>query len=95
MPGPKKYREDVKALRKHAKKFEFWNKRGKGSHRIIYHPDINGRPQSFPLVCLGEGTEIRQEYLAGIISRFGLRNDFFEAKPPTGKTGRSRKREES
>ena len=49
MPKTYTFRTLEKALRKHDKRFEFYKKRGKGSERIIYHPDINGRPESYPV----------------------------------------------
>ena len=30
---------------------------------MIYHPSINGRPESFPVKCHGENTELRKGYL--------------------------------
>jgi hypothetical protein len=78
MPRPKKYRDVVKALRKHDQRFEVWADRGKGSERMIYHPDIEGRPESFPVKCHGEGTELRIGVLAGIIRRFKLPKGFFD-----------------
>ncbi len=67
-----KFRELVKVLRKHDPKFEFQQNRAKGSERMIYHPDINGRPESYPIICHGEGTEIRIGHILAIIRRFRL-----------------------
>jgi len=78
MPAPKTYRDMRKALRKHDKRFEFMANRAKGSERMIYHPDIDGRPESFPVKCHGEGTELRKGVLAGIIRRFRLPKDIFD-----------------
>ena len=72
MGKPRKYREVVKILRNHDTRFEFWEKRGKGSERVIYHPDINGRPASIPVKCHGEGTELRKGIISAIIRRFNL-----------------------
>jgi len=72
MGRPRKYREVVKILRDYDPRFEFWEKRGKGSERIIYHPDINGRPASIPVKCHGEGTELRKGIISAIIRRFNL-----------------------
>ena len=63
-----KFRDLVKALRKHDPRFEVWVNRGKGSERIIYHPDINGRPESFPVKCHGEGTELRKGVISALHS---------------------------
>lgn len=72
MGQPRKYREVVKILRQYDPRFEFWQNRGKGSERIIYHPDINGRPASIPVKCHGEGTELRKGIISAIIRRFNL-----------------------
>lgn len=74
---PYKYREVVRMLRKHDKRFQELKDRGKGSHRFMFHPDIDGAPASYPLVCHSEGDEIRVEYLLGIVRRFNLPRDFF------------------
>jgi len=72
-----KYREVIKKLKKHDRRFEEYVKDGKGSHRTIYHPDINGEPKSYPLKCHGENTELSYGYLDGMIRRFNLPEDFF------------------
>ena len=77
MPRPKKYRDVIKALKRHDKRFEVEINRAKGSERMIFHPDIDGRPESFPVKCHGEGTELRAGILSGIIRRFKLPKDLF------------------
>lgn len=72
MPKPYKYRKLVKILAAYDKRFEFWDNRAKGSERMIYHPDIAGRPESFPVKCHGENTELRKGVISGIIRRFKL-----------------------
>ncbi len=72
MPRTLTFRQVRKRLTKHDRRFEFWERRGKGSHRIIYHPDIDGRPVSFPVKCHGEGTELRRGVLVAITRRFKL-----------------------
>jgi hypothetical protein len=72
MSRPYKYRELVKALKSHDPRFEFFDRRGKGSERMISHPDVDGRPESFPVKCHGEGTELRKGVISGIIRRFKL-----------------------
>ena len=76
-PRPKKYRELVRILRDHDPRFEFWLSRGKGSERMIYHGNVNGRPESFPIKCHGEGTEIGPGALRDLIRRFKLPADIF------------------
>ena len=72
MPKPYRFNRLRRELRKYDKRFEFWENRGKGSERMLYHPDIDGRPESFPLKCHGEGTEIGRGAIRGIIRRFKL-----------------------
>jgi predicted RNA binding protein YcfA (HicA-like mRNA interferase family) len=74
---PKKYRDVVKILKKHDPRFEFWENRAKGSERMVYHPDINGRPASYPVKCHGEGTEVPKGTLSSLIRRFALPRDIF------------------
>ncbi len=70
-----KFRELVKKLREYDTHFEFWTNRAKGSERMIYHPDINGRAESFPVKCHGENTELRKGVISSIIRRFNLPKD--------------------
>lgn len=72
MPKPYSFRKLRKALRKYDARFEFPLDRGKGSERIIYHPDIEGRPESLPVKCHGEGTELRKGVISAVIRRFKL-----------------------
>ncbi len=44
---------------------------------MIYHPDINGKPESYPFKYHGGGTELAKGTLKAIIRRFNLPNDFF------------------
>lgn len=66
------YDELIKALKNHDDKFEVIKNRGKGSERMIYHPDVNGRPQSYPIKCHGNKTTIRKGHISAIIRRFSL-----------------------
>ncbi len=72
MANPHKYRELVKILRKYDSRFQFWINRGKSSERMIYHPDINGHPESYPIKCHGENTELSRGVISAIIRRFDL-----------------------
>lgn len=67
------FRTLEKKLRKIDSRFQIFEKRGKGSERMIYHPDINGKPASYPVKCHGENTEIRKGTLADIKRRFNLK----------------------
>jgi hypothetical protein len=75
MPKPVKFRELTKILKKYDSKFEIWENRGKGSERMIYHPNINGRAESFPVKCHGKNTEIHKGVISSIIRRFKLPKD--------------------
>lgn len=77
MPKSHKVREVRKILRKFDNEFQFWYRRGKGSEQIIYHPNVNGKPASFPFKCHGEGTELSKGVITGIIRRFNLPKDLF------------------
>ncbi len=57
--------------------FELWSKRGKGSERIIHHPDVNGRSAIYPLT-FHKGQDVGKGMLKAIIRRFNLPNDIFD-----------------
>ena len=65
-----------KILRKHDSRFEFSNRRGKGSHAYIRHPDINGKKKRYAIPCpRGDKTVISKVYLNRIKKRFNLPDD--------------------
>jgi predicted RNA binding protein YcfA (HicA-like mRNA interferase family) len=76
MPRPKKPQEVIQILHAHDSRFEFWEKRGKGSERIIYHPNVNGRSQQYPMT-FHKGHDVGKGMLRAIIRRFSLPNDIF------------------
>jgi 20S proteasome alpha/beta subunit len=78
LPKPKRYSEVIRRLRKHDKQFAVADRRGKGSERMIYHPDIGGSSASYPVTCHGMGTEIGVGMLKAIIRRFNLPDDIFD-----------------
>lgn len=69
------FRELVKVLKKFDERFVVDQNRAKGSERMLYHPDINGKPESYPLKCHGEGDTIRKGHIAAIRRRFALGRD--------------------
>ena len=77
MAKPKTFRDVVRILKKHDSRFEFFVDRAKGSERMIYHPDVNGRPASHPVKYHGEGTELRKGVLSSLIRRFSLPRNIF------------------
>lgn len=75
MPKPHKFQKLVKILKKYDSDFEFFVNRGKGSERMIYHPNINGRPESFPVKYHGKNTEISKGAISDLMKRFDLPKD--------------------
>lgn len=71
------FRDLVRKLRKHDSGFKVYVNRGKGSERMLYHPDIDGRSESYPLKCHREGDDVRKGHLAAIRRRFRLPPGFF------------------
>jgi predicted RNA binding protein YcfA (HicA-like mRNA interferase family) len=69
------YRELIAILKDFDAQFVVYVHKGKGSHRMLTHPDVNGRPVSYPLVCHNEGDDIRTPYIVAIIRRFNLPPD--------------------
>lgn len=45
---------------------------------MIFHPSIDGKPQSYPVKCHGEGTDIYVGGLKAIIRRFKLPPRIFD-----------------
>lgn len=66
------YRELIAKLRSYDPRFQVFKNRGKGSERMLYHPDINGHPRSYPLKCHRESDDIRRGHLSAIERRFNL-----------------------
>lgn len=75
---PRKYRDLIRILKKHDARFVVHTRRGKGSHRMIYHPNIGGRAESFPVKYHGDDTELGPGYLRDIIRRFSLPANLFD-----------------
>ena len=74
------WRKLTKRLRRHDSRFEFDSVRGKGGHRMIIHPDINGRRVQFPVPVHGEGVDISPYYVDEIIAQFNLDRSIFLGK---------------
>ena len=45
---------------------------------MLFHPDVNGRSESYPVKCHGEGTELGKGTLKAIIRRFDLPANIFD-----------------
>ncbi len=78
MPKPLSYKEVVRRLKDYDGRFEVFVRKGKGSHRTVYHPDIKGRTASYPLKYHGAKTSLGAGYLNDMIRRFNLPQDFFD-----------------
>lgn len=77
MPA-REYREVVAALKRHDRQFEVHTRRGRGSHRMIVHPDVDGRMRHYPLPYHGQKTRIAPGMLRDITRVFELPADFFD-----------------
>jgi len=78
MPKILNLRELFSRLKKHDPRFKLKAREGKGSERIISHPNITGQKTSFPIKCHGKKTEVKKGYYPRIRSRFRLPRDFFK-----------------
>jgi len=78
MPKTFSFDELIKLLQKFDKRFEIYSNKGKGSHRMLCHPDINGKAASYPLKYHGGKTEVKKGHLPAIIRRFNLPNKIFK-----------------
>ena len=65
-------------LRRHDPRFEVHRRRGKGSHRMIAHPDVEGRMRQYPLPYHGPKTRIAAGMLKEIVRVFELPDDVFD-----------------
>ena len=74
----KEYRDVVAALKRHDSRFEIHERRGKGSHRMVVHPDVDGRMRHFPLPYHGPKTRIAGGMLRDVVRVFELPADVFE-----------------
>ena len=76
MPRPKKPQDVFRILHEYDSRFELWSKRGKGSERVIKHPDIKGRSEIYPMT-FHKGQDVGKGMLKAIIRRFSLPQDIF------------------
>lgn len=73
-----KFREVARILKEHDSRFIIYENRGKGSERMIYHPDVNGRAESFPIKFHGNNDDLRPYVVPDIIKRFNLPRKLFK-----------------
>lgn len=72
------YRHIVAKLREQDKRFEIHTRRGKGSHRMIVHPDIDGGKRHYPLPYHGSKTPIAPGMQKDLIRIFQLPLNIFD-----------------
>jgi predicted RNA binding protein YcfA (HicA-like mRNA interferase family) len=76
VPRPQKPQDVLRILHEHDGRFVFNSKRGKGSERMIFHPNVNGRSECYP-ITFHKGRDIGKGMLKAIIRRFQLPEDIF------------------
>lgn len=76
MPRPQKPDQVLRLLKAHDPRFQIFSNRGKGSHRMVYHPDVNEKPASMP-ITYHKGKDVQKGLLRAIIRRFNLPNNIF------------------
>jgi len=66
-------------LRKKLRKFGVTEdkSRGKGSERILSHPNINGKPKIFTVKCHGEGAELSRNIVRAAREKFNIKIEKF------------------
>lgn len=74
----REYRYIVAALRNHDTRFEIHTRRGKGSHRMVFHPDVEGGKRHYPLPYHGSKTSIAPGMQKDLIRIFQLPADIFD-----------------
>ena len=74
-----RWRDLKKILRAHDDRFLFFVGKGsgKGSHRAIEHPDIDGKRVAFTVPVHDDGAEIKTPYKSKIRRNFKLPKDIF------------------
>jgi len=70
-----KYREVKKILNRFG--IKELPSRGKGSHRVFYHPNFRGRNRFYPVKCHNPNQEFSIKTLEGIRRAFDLEEDEF------------------
>lgn len=74
----REYREVVAKLKEHDSRFEIHVRRGRGSHRMVVHPDIDGVKRQYPLPYHGMKTRVPPGMQKDIIRVFQLPADVLE-----------------
>lgn len=74
----REYRYIVGRLRKHDSRFEIHVQRGKGGHRMVFHPDVEGSKRHYPLPYHGSKTRIAPGMQKDLVRIFQLPEDIFD-----------------
>ena len=74
----REYRFVVERLRAADSRFEIYVRRGKGSHRMVFHPDVDGAKRHYPLPYHGRKTQIAVGIQKDLIRVFELPEDVFD-----------------
>ena len=72
------YRYIVAKLREQDRRFEIHTRRGKGSHRMVFHPDVEGSKRHYPLPYHGSKTPIARGMQKDLIRIFQLPPNIFD-----------------
>jgi hypothetical protein len=73
-----KFRDLIRRLVAYDPAFQLFKPRGGGSHYQIYHPDIQGRAESYPIPFRSMNAEVKKGHLAAIRRRFRLPAEIFD-----------------
>ena len=74
----REYREVVARLQKHDARFEIHVRRGRGSHRVIFHPDVDGSKRPHPVPYHGAKTPVAPGMRKDIVRIFQLPEDVLD-----------------
>ena len=72
------YSSIVSWLRDHDRRFEIHVRGGKGSHRMVFHPDVDGHKRHYPLPYHGAKTKIAPGMQKDLIRIFRLPPNLFD-----------------
>ena len=76
---PRKPRLNYRQVRKNLRRFGIMEnpKRGKGTHRVFFHPNFRGRSRFYPVKCHNLNQQLSIKALEGIRKAFDLTEDEF------------------
>ena len=76
---PKKPRLKYREVRKILRKFGIQEQpsRGKGSHRVFFHPNFRGKPRFYPVKCHNPSQQLTIKTIEKIRKAFSLTEEEF------------------